>query len=513
MDLRPRRMILYRGSLKSCNYRCSYCPFSKHPMSRRGLLRDKDQWDRFCLSLEHRAEAMEIHSLMVTPYGEALIHPWYWEGLGRLSAMDKMEAVGAQTNLSFSVEQSLKIYRQAGGKLDKLRLWATFHPEMTTVEAFGEICRKLWDSGAGICAGAVGDIRYLDAIKALRRVLPDSIYLWINKMDGFGRDYTQKERTAFEEIDPYFGRELERTFAEARLCEERLFVEGDGTMKRCNISRGLPGNWYDGEGSFPKDAFSGKEGKTVSCGRKACTCYLAYGGRDEAMNRLLFGPYPLFRIPARPKAAFLDIDKTLIKEGERRLTSKTVTDLKALARDKCRLFFATSLPYREAMRRCQEVWPLFEGGIFSGGGHVAFSKEGEMQERFLALDPKWVWALKQEREQYRFRILTYGDPRHGVIYKITLVRPKRMEWSQEETERLMRAEEMEGMKGIRWFAEGSCLEIVHKEATKAGGVRFICQSLGILPGDAAAMGDGPEDEEMMELCTSSLRGRIRRSIQ
>ncbi len=72
---------------------------------------------------------------------------------------------------------------------------------------------------------------------------------------------------------------------------------------------------------------------------------------------------------------------------------------------------------------------------------------------------------------------------------------------------------MAGMKGIRWFAEGSCLEIVHKEATKAGGVRFICQSLGILPGDAAAMGDGPEDEEMMELCTSSLRGRIRRSIQ
>ncbi len=170
------------------------------------------------------------------------------------------------------------------------------------------------------------------------------------------------------------------------------------------------------------------------------------------MNRLLFGPYPLFRIPVRPKAAFLDIDKTLIKEGER-------------------------------------------------------------QEKFLALDPKWVWALKQERERYRFRILTYGDPHHGVIYKITLFRPKRMEWSREETKRLMRAEEMEGMEGIRWFAEGSCLEIVHKEATKAGGVRFICQSLGILPRDAAAMGDGPEDEEMMELCASSLRGRIRRSIQ
>ena len=40
-------MVLYRGSLKSCNYHCSYCPFSKHPMSVGALEKDKEQWFSF----------------------------------------------------------------------------------------------------------------------------------------------------------------------------------------------------------------------------------------------------------------------------------------------------------------------------------------------------------------------------------------------------------------------------------------------------------------------------------
>ena len=43
--------ILYRGSLKSCNYRCGYCPFSKRRGSRREYDRDREQWLRFVDSL------------------------------------------------------------------------------------------------------------------------------------------------------------------------------------------------------------------------------------------------------------------------------------------------------------------------------------------------------------------------------------------------------------------------------------------------------------------------------
>ena len=37
------KTLLYRGSLKSCNYHCSYCPFSKHPQSMRELTIEKEQ--------------------------------------------------------------------------------------------------------------------------------------------------------------------------------------------------------------------------------------------------------------------------------------------------------------------------------------------------------------------------------------------------------------------------------------------------------------------------------------
>ena len=46
--------VLYRGSLKSCNYHCSYCPFSKHRSSERELERDKREWFRFVESLTDR---------------------------------------------------------------------------------------------------------------------------------------------------------------------------------------------------------------------------------------------------------------------------------------------------------------------------------------------------------------------------------------------------------------------------------------------------------------------------
>ena len=73
-------MILYRGSLKSCNYRCSYCPFSKRAMSKGELEKDEEQWDSFVRSLAEKGHALGVGALMVVPYGEALIHPWYWEG-------------------------------------------------------------------------------------------------------------------------------------------------------------------------------------------------------------------------------------------------------------------------------------------------------------------------------------------------------------------------------------------------------------------------------------------------
>ncbi len=50
-----RKTICYRGSLKSCNYRCSYCPFSKHRASVQELEKDRQNFGRFCESIADRA--------------------------------------------------------------------------------------------------------------------------------------------------------------------------------------------------------------------------------------------------------------------------------------------------------------------------------------------------------------------------------------------------------------------------------------------------------------------------
>lgn len=515
MGLEKERMVLYRGSLKSCNYDCSYCPFSKHPRLERELLKDKEQWFRFCDSLIDRAKQLRIGGMMVVPYGEALIHPWYWEGMGRLVGTGGMDAVGAQTNLSFSLRQSLAIYEGAGGKKDKLRLWATFHPQMTTAEEFAEKCRQIYETGVMVCAGAVGVPENIRIIRHLRKELPKEIYLWINKMDGLTRKYTRQETAEFRAVDPYFGRELEYPVAFPAACTDRLFVEGNGTLRRCNISSPLSGNWYGiWENVFDEET-KGRE-KTNICGRKRCSCYLSYGGRAEVMNRILFGVYPLFRIPRRPKAVFLDIDGLLIAKTESRISGRTITDIRALAADGCRLFFATALPFRDAKRKCTEIWDLFQGGIFAAGAHVLLQSEKEKKEQFAFLESSLITVLEQEKAKWHFRMLVYGDEDRKKIGKITLVRPRHMGWKEKEAESLkdicekaIKAGRAAGIQtgkesGIRCFAEENCLQIVAANADKAAGVRLICDWIGILPEEACAAGDSQEDMGMIELCSHSV---------
>ncbi len=86
-------------------------------------------------------------AVLIAPYGEALIHDYYWEALGALSGNPRVEAAGAQSNFSFPVDQMLDIYHRHGGDLKKLRLWGTFHPEMTSVEQFTATCRRLSERG------------------------------------------------------------------------------------------------------------------------------------------------------------------------------------------------------------------------------------------------------------------------------------------------------------------------------------------------------------------------------
>ncbi len=491
------RMILYRGSLKSCNYDCSYCPFSKHTATERELVKDREQWLSFVEVFHVHAKAAGIRALMVVPYGEALVHPWYWEGLARLSAQPWMDAVGAQTNLSFPAAKSAAAFVNAGGVPQKLRLWATFHPEMTTIPRFAGAVRELLEAGVVVCAGAVAVPAHLGLLRELARSLPEDVYFWLNRMDGLARPYTEEEKRAFQEIDPYFIREVTRTASDAARCAGRIFAEGDGRLRACNIGPAL---------DFRLESIP-EERKTPPCRKKYCSCYLAYGGREDFLNQALFGPYPLFRIPRRPKAAFFDIEGTLTEGGgkggrkkeRRHVFAEAVVGLKALSAGKTALFFATTLPYAEALSCCREVWHLFRGGVFAGGAHIVLKEQEKRREYFSFLKESCVLECRRNREKFRYRILT--ERNGGKPYKITLLRPSKAPWGSAEAGALFDALPNREREEARYFVEGNCLQIVAAEACKANGIRMLCQWTGLSVSEVFAAGDSVdgEDEEMVRL--------------
>lgn len=279
-----KRQWYYRGSLKSCNYTCSYCPFSKKKTLTSELEQDKSDILHFIARAYERTDM--AGAVFIVPYGEALVHAYYWEALAKLSRHPQLEAVGAQSNFSFPVEKMIHIFLEHGGNLQKLRLWGTFHPQMTTVEKFVRQCELLKLNDIAHSAGVVGVPSQIPDIKKLRETLPSSTYVWINKMDGLGRTYTEAEINFFTNIDPHFPLELAHHRADSTLCRQNIFVEADGSMHRCNLSKTVLGSFYASE-----------KISDAPCSRRECSCYLAYCNLPLA-ELADFGDYPAFRVPA-----------------------------------------------------------------------------------------------------------------------------------------------------------------------------------------------------------------------
>lgn len=285
------RQIYYRGSLRFCNYSCSYCPFSKEKESRRQMEEDKRALFRF---VERIGEIKFLGAVQIVPYGEALVHRYYWQALAKLSRLPQIEAVGAQSNFSFSVEQMLGEFEEAGGEKEKLRLWGTFHPEMVSEQNFLRVCHQLKEDGILLCAGAVGVPEHLSRLQRIRRELDPSVYFWINKMNGLGRKYTSKEIQAFSSLDRYFPLELHHYRADAARCGSALFCNSEGDIYACNRCRHRSANLYTED---PGEALCQISKKDRICDRRECDCYISYCNRDDLAEMSAFGPYPAFRIP------------------------------------------------------------------------------------------------------------------------------------------------------------------------------------------------------------------------
>lgn len=255
--------ITYRGPLGSCNYGCGYCPFSKRRDTADQLRRDRTALARFV----DWVASQEMHELrlMFTPWGEALIRPWYQRALSALSQLPNVVRATIQTNLSCRLDWIGKT------NPERLGIWATFHPTETSMERFLAKVDEVLRGNLKICVGMVAVPGQIESIQRLRHALPEQVYLWINAERGRRRPLTESEIDQLLAIDPLFRHELEVHWSRGQEClsgESAFTVDGDGTMRRCHLIDAPIGNIYHADWH---EALRPRK-----CDRTKCDCYLGY---------------------------------------------------------------------------------------------------------------------------------------------------------------------------------------------------------------------------------------------
>lgn len=527
------KQFFYRGYLTSCNYACGYCPFSKRRMTEEQRRKDQEALEQFVCQMEAETEE---HALLIVPYGEALIQEYYWVAMARLSQIPSEEYVGCQTNLSFPVEKMLSVYEASGGEKQKLRLWCTFHPSMTTVEAFVGQCQELEQADIAYCVGAVGNPDEIFWIQELRKKLPEHVYVWINQMDGRKKKYTEEEIQRFQEIDPYFPLELRHYPADSSKCRKSVFQEADGSRYFCNLHAAQTGKaCHDLLASQTEEKCHTlshpreEEGYTNSvCKRRECSCYLAYCNRTDVEELFFFEPYPAFRIPTYPQGIFLDIDGTLVAEGKRALSDTMAEKVRFLAQ-KSKLYLATALPYSEAMGKCRKIADCLSGGVFADGGHILAWENVGGERRIKWEEVVHLWADEDKlshplggvvRKNSSARQVPAACSKliipanvgcrsyqiRGVVYKQTLFSRRRQGWLPEEAEALVREIEQStgDEKQLRFHVEKRHIGMISVKADKKAGVERICAREGIALEDGMAMGNEEGDLPMLSLFPRSV---------
>lgn len=441
-------------------------------VSKTGLEQDQVRFERFLEHFIEHTPKWGTEALLILPDGKALLKPYYWTGMARISCMDTIAAVGARTDLSFSITKSLKAFESAGGYREKLRICAVYQPELMTLTKFLNQCQKLLKENISFSVGVFSSPENLDMIQELRRSLSPDIYLWIEPLSEISYPYSIEEEMEFRCIDPLFSQEWAYTSANKSQCLDRLFVESDGKLRLCVSCQYMEGNWNHLTDQFPAPV----------CGQSICSGYLAYGGRKDYQHAAVFGQYPMFRIPWKPKAYFLTADKVLFHNLEQE-DSEFLLALKD-RREDAPLFLITSLPYKEATRHYHTLLPICGGGIFAGGAHIVLNKKGRQprREEILALDPSIIPILEEKQSEYGCRLRIFKN--EDTIYRFTMEKPFSRMWRESEYEALM---EFIPSRSFRCFIENNCFHIVPANANEKNGIKTISHWLSICPEDCVSL--------------------------
>lgn len=278
--------ILYRGPLSSCNYGCEYCPFAKRSETAAQLTVDRKALERFVDWVAAR-HADQI-GILFTPWGEALIHPWYQQAMARLSHLPQVVKVAIQTNLSCGLDWVDRCDKQ------KLGLWTTYHPTEVDRDRFVRQCWELDRRGVRFSVGIVGLKEHQAEAQALRQELPAHIYLWVNAYKREPNYYSTLEIERFTAIDPLFpiNNQIHPSLGKScRAGDSAIAVDGDGTMRRCHFIPAAIGNIYASD--FEQNLMPSP------CTNQTCRCHIGYVHMHELGLYEVFGSGILERIPEK----------------------------------------------------------------------------------------------------------------------------------------------------------------------------------------------------------------------
>lgn len=276
--------LLYRGSLASCNYACSYCPFGKRRDSRAALARDAAELHRFVAWAGAQTRPLRM---LFTPWGEALVRRHYREALLALARLPHISQVALQTNLSGPLAWL------ADAPPGKLALCCTYHPTQVPLARFVERVRRLRALGVRHSVGVVARREHHEAIRALKDSLPEGTPFWLNAYDRRGPGYhTPDELAWLEALDPWYGHSHAPAPSRGVACRagsESLTVDGDGELRRCHFIPTRLGNLYT---DVLDEVLQERR-----CSRLRCECFIGYAQRRDLGLHEAFGEGLLARIP------------------------------------------------------------------------------------------------------------------------------------------------------------------------------------------------------------------------
>src|SRR5205823_1389154 len=147
-----------------------------------------------------------------------------------------------QTNLSANMTWVQRCW------LDRLALWATYHPTQTTRSAFvAKVC-ALHERGVRMSVGAVGLREHFEEVARLREELPQEIYVWLNAYKRVTHYYEDAEVHFLTGIDPQFPVNNQHHASRDEACfagQTSFTVDGHGHIRRCHFVAEPIGNIAD----------------------------------------------------------------------------------------------------------------------------------------------------------------------------------------------------------------------------------------------------------------------------